>query len=626
MASTQVDLRVGGATFTMVIFFVAVAFLCYGIYLRVKLWRIGTKITGEKRTIKNVCFGIKNTIINTVFQKRIFNYKSNGVIHIMLFLVVCFSSFGFLGIIAIAYYFIRRYIVKPTRLDNKLDDGITLGLIFLVLISSFIRESARLALVPEAYTIYNFAENWVSQFFVNGFNTQQNIMIYKVCYWINYCSTMAIIAYLPFSKMFHFIIGPVNIFLHKDKTIGTLEPLDFTNEDVKNFGKNEIADFSRKELFESDVCVRCGRCQDNCPASLSGKHLSPKQNIQSIKTQMRKSLFDKSAKNTPIMGSIISEEDLWACSTCGACENQCPMFIEHINKTVGLRRHLVIDEARFPKEAKTTFCEMEKSGNPWGINKSSRTEFFNSLDIKTLKENPDAEILFWSGCSGSYDARYQKVTEAFVKLMKQANVNFAVLGTDEGCCGDSARKLGNEYLYEKLATKNIQALNSYNIKKIVTHCPHCFNTIKNDYPQLGGEFEVVHHSEFLDELMRSGKLKLDNKNTGKVTFHDSCYLGRYNNIYDQPRNLIKSTGMELIEMKRNRSTSFCCGAGGGLMWLDEKEGEHVYRMRTNEALETNSEYIATACPFCLTMFEDGVGDSGVANLVQVIDIAELLLL
>ncbi len=329
-----------------------------------------------------------------------------------------------------------------------------------------------------------------------------------------------------------------------------------------------------------------------------------------------------------LIGQVISENDIWDCTTCRSCEEQCPIFVEHVDKTVAMRRNLVLMESCFPPEAQLAFRNMENNGNPWGIGWSTRADYLQSLDVPTLAENPEAEILYYPGCSGAFDGRNQKVSAAIVKLLREAQVNFAILGNEEKCCGDSARRLGNEYLFHSLATENIKVLNGYGVKKILTQCPHCFNCLKHEYPQFGGDFEVLHHTEYLNDLLSSGRLQLNHGIGGadgrRITYHDSCYLGRYNTIYQAPRQLLQEVGLNLLEMAHTKEKSFCCGAGGGRMWLEEHQGERINVMRADEAIAPGVDRVGTACPFCLTMISDGVAAREAGEQVKVLDIAEIL--
>ena len=327
-----------------------------------------------------------------------------------------------------------------------------------------------------------------------------------------------------------------------------------------------------------------------------------------------------------MVNDFITPDELWACTSCNACVYECPVSIEHLDSIIEMRRNLVLMESNFPQELNTVFKNLETNFSPWAFNHQDRAAWAEGMDIKTLAEDKDGEVLFWVGCAGSYDSRYQKVTKAFANIMKEAGVNFRILGTEEKCNGDTARRLGNEYLAQMMMQENIETLNGYNVKKVVTGCPHCFNSLKNEYPQFGGNFEVQHHTEMIEELIDSGKIELkDESINSKTTFHDSCYLGRYNNIYDSPRNPLKSVkGLELVEMDRNKDKGFCCGAGGGRMFLEETVGTRININRTEEALRTGADTIASACPFCMTMMSDGVKSFEKQDEISVKDIAEIV--
>jgi len=393
----------------------------------------------------------------------------------------------------------------------------------------------------------------------------------------------------------------------------------------------KLSEFTWKQLFDTDACTRCGRCQDNCPAYLSEKPLSPKKVIQDLKSHLvvqGKSLSqnkDAEDQTPPIPGNVITEDELWACTTCGACQEVCPVFIEVVDKVVDLRRYLVLMESKFAPEVKLFFKNMETNYNPWTIGFATRGDWAKDLKVKILAEDSNVDFLFWVGCAGSFDERNKKVSRTLVNLLEKASINFGILGTEEMCCGETLRRMGNEYLAQILMQQNIELFNKYGVKKIITYCPHCFNTFKNEYPQFGGVYEVFHHTEFLWDLIEKGKLKLTTSVEMSVVYHDSCYLGRYNNIYDAPRKLLESVeDTRLYEMERKKDRSFCCGAGGGRMWMEETLGKRINQMRVVQAVETNASVLATACPYCLTMLEDGIKEKEMEQMISALDVAELV--
>lgn len=557
--------------------------------------------------------------------------------------------FGLLGIIAILLFAVRRYIQRPARLDNKPDDAWVLLIVLLILCTGFLLEGLRISAKFDPWAAWTPVGNWVATWFA-GTNPETAISAYQILWWFHFALVMGVIVYTPYSKFFHVLTSPLNQFFQNLGPRGVCTAIDFENEEIEQFGVANLGDFTWKQLFELEACVRCGRCQDNCPAHLSGKPLSPKEMTQNLKTHLlekgpllvkqkedqkkgaeaekevaaagekERAILEKS-----IIGDVITEDEIWACTTCRSCMEQCPSYVEHIDRIIELRRNLVLMESRFPSEMQLAFRNMENNANPWGVGWASRADWAEGLEVKVLAEDSDVEILYWPGCAGAFDDRNKRVAVAMVKLMKAAGVNFGILGTEEKCCGDSARKLGNEYLFQSLAQENIETLKGYNVKKIVTQCPHCYNTLAKDYRQFGGEFEVWHHTEFLLDLIKTGRLKPARQLDKRVTYHDSCYLGRYNEIYAQPRNILKSIpGVSLVEMARREKKSFCCGAGGGRMWLEETLGQKLYLMRTEQALELNPDIIAVACPFCLTMLFDGVKAKEVEEKVQTLDIAEII--
>ncbi|MDR3584401.1 MAG: heterodisulfide reductase-related iron-sulfur binding cluster [Desulfosporosinus sp.] len=680
-ATRQVYWNIEGEHWLYLLFIFALIFFSYGVFKRVQLWKLGKP---ENRW-KDVGQGIKDIVVYGLFHKRILKDPYPGIMHFMIFwgfVLLAFATaiitlqadvglqifhgwlylfikltaniFGLAAIIGILMAAYRRYIVRPDRLDNIADDAITLILLFVILVTGFLIEGVRMAALsytttPDQWASYGFIGQWISIPLRAWLNEAQLLSLHRFLWWFHLVLAMGFIGYFSNSKLFHVLLGMANQFFRNRGPIGIPELIDFEDESIETFGKSQLREFSWKALFNTDACIRCGRCQDNCPAYLSGKHLNPKRIIQDMKVLMqetgaaleaRKELAtsvhaaeghdatetDEMEEPTgrALIGEVIPEEDLWACTTCRSCEQQCPVFVEHVDKTIDMRRNLVLMETRFPSEAQLAFKNMENNGNPWGIGWSTRADFLTNLGVKTYEQDPGAEYLYWPGCSGAFDARNQKVSAALVKLFNAAGVRYAILGNEEKCCGDSARKLGNEYLFFSLATENIEAMNSHGVKKIITQCPHCYNLLKNEYPQFGGNFEVIHHTVFLLDLIKAGKLKLSHGAGKTITYHDSCYLGRYNQIYEQPRELLKTVGLDLKEMAHTGEKSFCCGAGGGRMWLEEHEGQRINEMRTDEAIALKTDYVGTACPFCLTMIADGIGARGVGEQLKALDIAEIL--
>lgn len=648
---------------------IAAAIAGYGAYQHYRRWRIGHP---EKIEI-DVSAGLRDLFTYAVMHKRMMQERYAGIMHVFIMLGFAFLTlatisvflqqdlglpvfhggyylfikftanlFGALAVLGVLMAIYRRYVQKPAQLDNKKDDSVMLCGILAALVTGFLLESVRLAAQNDPWQMYSFVSSGIALLFA-GLPYDDLVLMYQTIWWTHVTLIMCLIAYMPYSKLFHVILVPLNIFLRRrDAVPGVFPLIDFEDEEIETYGKNNIEEFSQKTLLDSDVCVRCGRCEAFCPAHRSGKALSPKNITQKFRAAMeaeaaRLALAEKTAVPASDAGAdedddveekprFITDDELWACTTCRSCEAQCPAFIGHVDRLIELRRNSILMEKPFPDEAKQTFRNLENNGNPWGIGSSKRAEFLESLGVPTLEDNPDAEYLYWPGCFGAFDARNQKVTAALVKLLQAAGVNFAILGEEETCCGDSARNLGNEYLYSMLAESNIDTMNEYGIKKIITQCPHCFHTLKYEYPQMGGHYEVIHHTEFLMKLVAEGKLKFNKMPEATAVYHDSCYLGRYHGIYEAPRRLLGDVMNGVAEMENNHAKSFCCGAGGGRMWLEEKEGEHMNKLRAAEAVKCRTDYIVTACPFCLTMFEDGVNslDDVPGKKGRVEDLAEIL--
>ena len=570
----------------------------------------------------------------------LFSYESTGIFFSVVTIVG--DIFGMLIILSVFAALYRRVIFKVPRLEigkaGKLDALIILTLIFLVCLSMFGQNTALIAqhnfvLQPNELRPISY---YLSKFIYSS-NTSSAGMVYEVFWWMHIVVVLGFLNYLPYSKHLHVLTSiPNTFFTNLEPVRNTLKPIDLEDENLETFGVADIEHLSWKQILDGYSCTECGRCDTVCPAVIVGKSLSPRDIIVQIRkrTQDKAPLLANGIENEEVMNKTLVHDyipdlNLWQCTTCMACVQECPVMIEHVDSIVDMRRDLVLTEAKFPSNLNNVFKSIETNFTPWAFNPADRANWAEGMDIKTMAQDPNGEILFWVGCAGSYDARYQKVTKAFAKLMQKGNIDFRILGTEEKCNGDTARRLGNEYLAQTMMKENIEKLNNYNVKKIVTACPHCFHSLKNEYKQFGGNFEVVHHTEFIDEMLSESKLEMNNngdKTAIDVTYHDSCYLGRYNNIFDSPRNSLgKVEKINYIEMKRSKTRGVCCGAGGGRMFIEDEEGGRINIERTKEALETGADTIASACPFCMTMLTDGVKHFEKSEEVEVKDIAEIIL-
>lgn len=459
-------------------------------------------------------------------------------------------------------------------------------------------------------------------------------LVSDLAWWTHIVIILVFLNLLPRSKHFHIITAIANVFFRKLEPAGALSLMDL--EKGETYGTSRIDQFTWKQVLDMYSCTECGRCSSACPATASGKPLAPRQLLLDLRDYLystQNEIIQKKSRsqdggeigNNIVGENLISDDVLWACTTCRACEESCPVLIEYVDKIVDMRRHLVQEEARFPAELNRTFKGMETNSNPWAIAQESRDAWAKGLEIPRLQQNPNAEYLYYVGCAGSFDERSKKTTQAFVKILKKADVNFAILGKEELCNGETARRLGNEYLFQTMATSLVEVLDRYVVKKILTNCPHCFNTLKNEYPQLGGKYEVIHAAEFIGQLLRAGRISLESEFSRRVTYHDSCYYGRYNQIYDSPREVIRGIrGTQLQEMNKCRHDAMCCGAGGGWMWMEEPKDKRVNYIRVQQALETDPDIIAVSCPYCMIMMEDGLKAKGMEEKVRAMDVMELV--
>ncbi|MGB8656205.1 MAG: heterodisulfide reductase-related iron-sulfur binding cluster [Candidatus Zixiibacteriota bacterium] len=642
---------------------IVVLLFVYGLAKRIRLWRIGK----PENRLDNISKRIRSVLSFGFLHKRILKEPYPGIMHLFIFwgflilllgtilifvqedvtrllfgstfihgnfyLVFSFllDLFGLLAVAGVILAAFRRYVLKPERIDNRLEDWVGLLLIFLVLVTGFLTEGLRIAITRPGFERYSFVGWQISKLFSENPGATGSLRAFHATsWWVHVFLAFGLIGYVAYSRLLHLITSPLNQFFRSFAPPGEIKSIsDIENQET--FGVAKLQDFTWKQLLDTDACTRCGRCQDNCPAHLSGKPLSPKKVIQDLKSHLNDQLRNPGRGEgaeeqiAPIAANVISEDELWACTTCAACQEACPVFVEIIDKVVDLRRYLVLMESKFSPEVKLFFKNMETNYNPWTIGFATRAEWAKDLNLKTLSEKSDVDYLLWVGCAGSLDDRNKKVSRSLVGLLQKAGVSFGILGTEEMCCGETARRMGNEYLAQILMQQNVELFSKYGIKKIITLCPHCFNTFKNEYHQFGGNYQVSHHSEFLWSLFQEGKLKLNTGVQMTVAYHDSCYLGRHNGLYDPPRGLLSSIqNVRLVEMKRSRERSFCCGAGGGRMWMEESLGKRINHLRVEQAASTDASVVATACPYCLTMLGDGIKEKGLENLMSVLDLTEIL--
>ena len=551
--------------------------------------------------------------------------------------------FGLIGVVGISMALYRRYFVNFHRIrwDERLEDHLILWGLFFVLVSGFFVESFRISITEldsyPSWARWSFV-SFTLAVFVDLFNFSDKLLsnMHVLSWWSHVLLVFSWLTLIVFTKLDHFIFAPINAFLLRTDSPGRLSKIE-NIEEQEVFGVGQIQDFNWKQLFELDACVRCGRCTEVCPANIAGQPLSPMHLIQDLKAHFNETapLVQEAGNNgkdvrtvakRSMVGDVIKEEALWACRTCGACVQECPVMIEHVPTIVDMRRFLVMDKAKIPATAQAALENLEQRGHPWKGTTLERTTWMEGLGDVPIFDGSQ-EYLYWVGCSGSLVERNLPITKSVFGLLKAAGSSFGVLGQEETCNGDPARRLGNEYLYQILAEQLINTFKERNVQKVITNCPHCFNTFKNEYPQFDGKFEVLHHTQFLDESIKSGKLKPVKSIDADVTYHDSCYLGRINNEYDAPREVLNSIpGLNIIEMDRNKSKGLCCGAGGGNMWQEEIGTRRVNHVRSEEAIDTGASELVSNCPFCIQMFEDGVPavESEEEGRIKPFDIAEVL--
>lgn len=555
----------------------------------------------------------------------------NGIIFVQ-------DTFSALVLTAIVLAIVRRFVIRPDHTTQTVDGAIILGLEVALLSTRFLAHGAEMVSLENAaqlgwdpaYSPFSTAVAWLMG---GAFSKPGNEMFHGL-YVAMYFAHLGVVVFFANwiatgGKHLHLLGATSNVFFRKLEPKGSLYPIDLEDENAESFGAGKIEDLSWKQLLDTYACTECGRCEHYCPAFNTGKELNPMMIIQKLKTHVK----EKGAKvyrrgeaddYATLAGGIISREELMACTTCGACVANCPVFIEHVDTIIDMRRYLVLTESDIPAEVSRTFRNIENASNPWGVSNAKRAEWAEGLDIPLMSElGRVPEYLFFVGCAGSFDERQKKVTRSMAKVLRAAGVDFAILGPEEGCTGDPARRIGNEYLYFTVASQNVETLNNYKVTKIITTCPHCFHTIGKEYPQLGGNYEVVHHTRLLNDLLRTGRVRLREGSARSIAYHDSCYIGRWNDDYAPPREtLAQVPGVEVREMEWNQRKSLCCGAGGGRMWMEEHQGKRVNVHRADMAIATEAEALVVNCPFCMTMLTDGLAARD--SKMETLDLAELV--
>ena len=529
---------------------------------------------------------------------------------------------------------LRRAFARPKRLDLSWDAWLILFLIGLLMATDLLAAGAQLALAPSLQTRWSPVVLGIARM-LSGTSPARLQAIYETCWWVHLADLLFFGNYLPYSKHFHIITSIPNIFFMNLAPMGRLKTVDLEN--TERFGASRVEDLTWKSMLDGYTCTECGRCRVVCPTALTGKPLDPKIFIGDVRDAVYEAtpgiLEEYAAKGgrgsldaavlpprKDLIGGWISEDTIWACTMCGFCTTACPVFIvPAVDKILEMRRYLVLDKAEFPKEVQNAFRGMETNGNPWNISAASRGDWAKGLSVPVVTmgeaEGKEVEVLFWVGCAGSYEDRAKRVSKALVEILNQAGVSFAILGTEETCTGDSARRMGNEYLFQMLAQQNVETLNGYKVRRIVTNCPHCMNCLKNEYGDFGGHYEVVHGSQLVADLIAAGRVKLTTPIPDTITFHDPCYLGRYNGVYEAPRQILRAIpGLELKELERSRERGLCCGAGGGRMWMEEKLGTRINQTRMQEIAEAGTGSVGVSCPFCMVMIGNAKDEIGVSTV------------
>jgi Fe-S oxidoreductase len=629
---------------------VAIAVFAWGLWQRIALWRAGQPenrfdhlpqrvalvakhALGQVRTLSQAYPGIMHaimfwgflalfmgTVLATIdfdITLPLFGYKLLKGDFYLLYETVL-DLFGLFFVVGLGMAVWRRFVVRPRRVDPTARFARALALLFLINLTGFVIEACRLAVVQPWWGPWSPVGYALGQGMLAAGMSEGALRGTHLTLWVFHAViALGFIAVLPYSYFVHLVTTPLNIFFSKLTPRGEMRKIE-NIEEAESLGVSKLEEFSWKRRLDFDACVECGRCQAACPAYMAGSPLSPKRIIVKLKRHMHGELPG------PIHGALIDPMELWSCTTCMACVQECPAFIDIVDTILDLRRYLALSEGALPSTAPQSLQNVQRAGNPWGLPAAERLAWAEGLDVPRLEPGKEVEYLYWVGCSASYDKRNQSIARAVVKILHAAGVSFGVM-PEERCHGEVARRLGEEYLYQTVQQENVEAINRYRFRKVITHCPHCFNTIKNEFPQFGGTYEVVHHSVVINELLTSGRLKPKKALDGTMVFHDSCYLGRYNGIMEAPRAAARVLpGLTVVDPPRSRERGLCCGGGGGHMWMETPAEKRVNVIRTEELIATGAGVVGTACPFCLAMVDLGRKIAGAEEAVAVKDISELV--
>jgi len=623
---------------------------------------LSTRLSELGKAIPRLKPRLRDFFIHTIAQIRIYEKLYAGIMHALIFWGVTIQVIGtainlmqmmlFVPFVALTFprgnaYLIyellmdlagiailigvimaafRRLVLRPKALESRWDDYFVLIMLALIPIAGFTVEATRLLSAAPPWAGWSPIGNMVAGWFrAAGMSPEQAMVLHDWLFWSHAAIALALVSVVPFTKMRHLVDMPLNILVRPLRKTGELEKIENIDEtDILGVGK--VTEFTSQQLLSFDACVRCGRCEEACPATFSGMDYSPRTLIQMLREVMVDSLVIANGDKEGDLSKTIPEHTAWSCTTCGACIIRCPGFINPVDEVVDLRRYLALTTGKLPKSVADTLRNMERQGNPWGMPPDDRIAWAEGLEIREIMPGEETDVLLYLGCAFAYDDRNKKVARSFIRLLKKTNVDFAILGLDETCCGETARRMGHEYLFQMSAETLIETLSKVKFNRIVTQCPHCFNTLKNEYPQFGGNYKVQHYTEYLAELSLPLQTVSPNGDgvKGLVSYHDSCYLGRYNRLYSQPRQLLSQAKVTTAELPRRFDNSFCCGGGGGQMWMETDAETRISHRRLQEALDNKTDVLATACPYCLLMFDDAIRSKGVGEQIQVLDIAEIL--